>query len=172
MVLLSTARAKMRLQESTCFLFWKEYVYEMSADKPDYHDADLVLRVYEMRREAKTRENRDAINFQFWPKSYDDVKEIGKFDNPLNAAWRQLSSYWEMVFGMSRNGIVNADYLTQNNGEGLFFFAKIAPFLDQIRADGSPTAFQNVEWASKETESGRTQYAYIQGIIKKQLESD
>ncbi|MEE2610374.1 MAG: hypothetical protein VX992_06805 [Acidobacteriota bacterium] len=143
----------------------------MSAQKPDYHDADLVLRVYEMRREAKTRENRDAINFQFWPKSYDDVKELGNFDHPLNGAWRQLSSYWEMVFGMARNGVVNADYLTQNNGEGLFFFAKIAPYLDQIRADGSPTAFQNVEWASKETESGRTQFEHIQGMIKKQLES-
>ena len=32
----------------------------MSADKPDYHDADLMLRVYEMRRESKTREARDA----------------------------------------------------------------------------------------------------------------
>ena len=84
----------------------------MSAEKPDYHDADLVLRVYEMRREAKTRENRDAINSQFWPKSYDDVKELRNFDHPLNGAWRQLSSYWEMVFGMARNGVVNADYLT------------------------------------------------------------
>ena len=153
------------------FFIWKELVNEMSAEKPDYHDADLVLRVYEMRREAKTRENRDAINFQFWPKSYDDVKELRNFDHPLNGAWRQLSSYWEMVFGMARNGVVNADYLTQNNGEGLFFFAKIAPYLDQIRADGSPMAFQNVEWASKETESGRTQFEYIQGMIKKKLES-
>ena len=106
-----------------------------------------------------------------WPKSYDDVKELGNSDHPLNGAWRQLSSYWEMVFGMARNGVVNADYLTQNNGEGLFFFAKIAPYLDQIRTDGSPTAFQNVEWASKETESGRTQFEHIQGMIKKQLES-
>ncbi len=152
-------------------LIWKELVNEMSAQKPNYQDADLVLRVYEMRREPKTRENRDAINFQFWPKSYDDVKEIGKFDHPLNGAWRQLSSYWEMVFGMARAGVVNADYLTQNNGEGLFFFAKIAPYLDQIRADGSPTAFQNAEWASKETESGRTQFEYIQGMIKQRLES-
>ncbi len=144
----------------------------MSAEKPDYHDADLVLRLYDMRREAKTREARDLLNFQFWPKSYDDVKEVQKNDNPMNFAWRQLSAYWEMVFGMGRNGIVNAEYLTENNGEGLFFFAKIAPYLDQIREDSSPKAFQNVEWASKESETGRQMFAYVSEMVQKRTESN
>ena len=144
----------------------------MSAEKPDYHDADLVLRMYEMRREAKTREARDLLNFQFWPKSYDDVKEVQKFDNPMNFAWRQLSAYWELVFGMARNGIVNADYLTENNGEGLFFFAKIAPYVDQLREDGFPTAFKNVEWATKECETGRQMFAYVSEMVQKRIESD
>ncbi|GMR24558.1 MAG: hypothetical protein BMS9Abin37_3118 [Acidobacteriota bacterium] len=144
----------------------------MSAEKPDYHDGDLVLRLYEMRREAKTREARDLLNFQFWPKTYDDVKEVQKFDNPMNFAWRQLSTYWETVFGMARNGIVNADYLTENNGEGLFFFAKIAPYVDQIREDGSPMAFKNVEWATKESETGRQMYAYISKMVQERIESD
>lgn len=144
----------------------------MSAEKPDYHDADLVLRMYEMRREAKTREARDLLNFQFWPKSYDDVKEVQKFDNPMNFAWRQLSAYWELVFGMARNGIVNADYLTENNGEGLFFFAKIAPYVDQLREDSSPTAFKNVEWATKECETGRQMFAYVSEMVQKRIESD
>ena len=143
----------------------------MSAEKPDYQDADIVLRLYEMRRETKTREARDLLNFQFWPKSYDDVKEVQKNDNPMNFAWRQLNGYWEMVFGMARNGIVNADYLTENNGEGIFFYAKIAPYIEQIRDDGSPRACQNVEWATKECESGRQMLGYIQEMIKKQNES-
>lgn len=144
----------------------------MSADKPDYNDADLVLRVYDMRREAKTRENRDAINSQFWPKSYDDVKEIQQPDHPLNAPWRQLSTYWEMVCGLAKNGIVNADYLTENNGEAIFFFAKISPFLDQIRENGAPAAFQNVEWVTKETETGRKTFANIRDYIEKRSESE
>ncbi len=143
----------------------------MSAEKPDYHDADLVLRLYDMRREAKTREARDLLNFQFWPKSYDDIKDVQQYDNPMNFAWRQLSTYWEMVFGMARNGIVNADYLTENNGEGLFHFAKVAPFLEQIREDGSPTAFRNAEWASTGSETGRRLFGNIQEMIKKRNES-
>ena len=143
----------------------------MSVEKPDYHDADLVLRVYEMRREAKSREARDLLNFGFWPKSYDDVKAVQQADNPMNFAWRQLSAYWEMVFSMGRNGIVNADYLIENNGEGLFFFAKIAPYLEDIRRDGSANAFKNVEWATTASETGRNTFAYIQEVVKKRTES-
>jgi len=143
----------------------------MSADKPDYHDADLMFRAYEMRREAKTREVRDALNSQFFPKSYDDVKAVkDDFENPLNQAWRQLSGYWELVYGLAKNGIVNADYLVETQGEGLFFFAKIAPYLDQIRADGNPTAFQNLEWATKECEAGRKGFAMMEGFIKTMTE--
>ena len=143
----------------------------MSAEKPDYHDADLVLRLYDMRREAKTREARDLLNFNFWPKSYEDVQEVQKFDNPMNFAWRQLSTYWELVFGLARNGIVNADYLTETNGEGIFFFAKIAPYLERIREAGSPTAFKNLEWATTGSETGRRMFAQIQSLVQKRLES-
>lgn len=143
----------------------------MSAEKPDYHDADLMLRVYEMRREAKTREHRDKLNFEFWPKSYEDVKAIQQYDHPLNAAWRQLSAYWEMVYGMARNGIVHPDYLAETNGEGLFFFAKIAPYLEELRRDTTPTAFQSVEWVAKNSETGKKMFGRIRGVVKERLES-
>jgi hypothetical protein len=143
----------------------------MSIDKPDHHDADLMLRAYDLRREAKTREHRDKLNNEFWPKSYDDVKAVQQFDHPLNAAWRQLSGYWELVYGMARNGIVNADYLAETNGEGLFFFAKVAPFLEEIRRDGSPAMFQSVEWVANNSATGKKIFERIRAVVKKRTES-
>lgn len=143
----------------------------MSKETPDYHDADLMIRVYELRREAKTREHRDKLNFEFWPKSYDDVKAIQKYDHPLNAAWRQLSTYWEFVYAMARNGIVNADYLAETNGEGLFFLAKVAPYLEELRRDGSPSMLQSVEWVAKNSATGKTMFERIQKIVKARIES-
>lgn len=143
----------------------------MSAEKPDHHDAELMLRAYDMRREAKTREHRDKLNFEFWPKSYDDVKAVQEYDHPLNTAWRQLSTYWELVYGMARNGIVNADYLAETQGEGLFFFAKIAPYLDEIRRDSSPAMFQSVEWVTKNSKVAQKNFERIRGMITKRLES-
>jgi hypothetical protein len=126
----------------------------MAKEVPDHHDADLVLRVYELRREAVMRESRNAINGKFWPKSFEDVVAVTKPDHPLNAPYRQCGTYWEMVYGMVRHGIVNAEYFMETNGEGLFLFARVEPHLARIRAELNPFAFQNAEWVARETKSG------------------
>src|SRR5258708_19610406 len=107
----------------------------MAKEKPDYYDADIVLRLYEMRREEVMGESRRAINGQFWTKNYDDVAALTKPDHPMNAAFRQVSSYWEMVYGMAANGIVNAEYLMESNGEGLYLYAKVLPYIEQYRKE-------------------------------------
>ena len=48
----------------------------MFQEKPDFHDAELVLRVYELRREPVMRESRGAVNQKFWPKTYEDVQAV------------------------------------------------------------------------------------------------
>ena len=143
----------------------------MSSPKPGYQDADLVLRVYELRREAVLRASRDKINGEFWPKSYDEAKALSDFGHPLNAAWRQVTSYWEMVYGMAYHDIVHADYWIENNGEGLFLFAKVAPYLDQMRTESNPTAFQHLEWAATKTDKGKQYFEMLQGYVKQHLES-
>ena len=143
----------------------------MSEQNPTYQDADLVLRIYDMRREAKMRASRHAINFGFCPKSYEDCKAIGDPGHEQNEAWRQVTSYWEMVYGMAKHGIVHADYWVENNGEGIFVFAKIAPHLAEIRKNGSPTAFQHVEWAATQTETGKQIFAFLSRRVKARLES-
>jgi hypothetical protein len=143
----------------------------MSREKPDHHDAELVFRAYDLRRESVMRESRNAINQKFWPKTYADVQAVLKGDHPLNAAYRQTTTYWEMVYGLVKHGIVNADYFLETNGEGLFLFARVAPFLEDIRRDASPAAFQNAEWVSKETEIGRRYFAMFSARVKKVLET-
>ena len=144
----------------------------MSKETPDHHDADLVLRLYDMRREAVMRQSRNAINGQFWPKRYEDLHEMAsKFDHPMNAPLRQVGTYWEMVYGMVKHGIVNAGYFLETNGEGFFLFAKIHPYLEQYRKDFSTTAFTNVEWAATQCPEGRRLYEGVSARVKKMAES-
>ena len=142
----------------------------MSKERPDYHDADLALRVYEMRREPVMRESRNAITRQFWPKSYEEIQAVTKPDHPLNAAWRQTITYWEMVYGIVRHGIVNPDFFLESNGEGMFVFAKIQPHLESYRKDISPLAFANCEWVTRETATGRRMFEIISGRVRKLTE--
>ncbi len=138
----------------------------MSKEKADYNDADLVLRLYESRREPVMRESRAALG-KLWPRSYEEVQAILKADHPLNAAYRQVASYWEMVYGIVRHGIVNPDFFLESNGEGMFFFAKVEPFLAEIRRDTSPNAFSNAQWVATETEKGKKLFALFQARVQK-----
>lgn len=109
--------------------------------------AEIILKLYELRRENVMRASRDLLMKEFWPSSFEDVQAVmTDMDNPLNAAYRQVSTYWEMVYSLARYGAVNADFLAESNGEGLFFFAKIEPYVKQIRTSGWPMAFRNTEW--------------------------
>ena len=95
--------------------------------------------------------SRTAINRQFWPSSYNDVKAVANPIHPLNAAYRQTSSVLgDGVRHGLPHGIVNGDYWAEFNGEGLLLFAKVAPFIDEIRRDPSLMAFTNAQWLASE----------------------
>jgi hypothetical protein len=128
----------------------------MLKESPDHFDADLLLKIYDLRREEVMRESRNAINRDYWPRTADEALAVLRPDHPLNRAWRQTSTYWELVYSMARHGVIHADFLAENSGEGLFLFARVEPYLDAIRQASSPRAFQNAEWVARETEMGRT----------------
>lgn len=137
----------------------------MPKTTPDHHDAELLLEIYDLRREAVMRQSRHAILREFWPKSWDDLQAVLKADNPLNVAYRQSATYWEMVYSIVRHGIVHPAFWLENNGEGLFLYAKVEPFLEQLRAAGQPTAFRNAEWVAKECADGRPIYQRIKARV-------
>jgi hypothetical protein len=98
-------------------------------------DAEIVLRLYELRTEAVMREARAWITGEFWPASAEEFFAVsGNPAHPHNAHFRQVTSYWEMAAAMVLHGAVSAELFVDCNGEGFFLLAKFAPILEQIRA--------------------------------------
>lgn len=141
----------------------------MLKESPDHFDAELLLKIYDLRREEVMRESRNAINRDYWPRTAEEAVEVLRADHPLNRAYRQTTGYWEMVYSMARNGVIHADFLAENNGEGLFLFARVERYLAQIRAAGNPRAFRNAEWIAAETEMGRSIMATFRTRVAKAL---
>jgi len=141
----------------------------MIKDAPDHHDAELVLRLYELRREATMREARRYLVAEFWPSSREELLAITQTDHPQNAAFRQVASYWEMAYGMARHGIVNPDYLAENAGEGLYLLAKVYPWLAEYRAAAYPRGFRNAEWIATQCDEGKAIFAAFQERVAKRL---
>lgn len=120
---------------------------------PDANDARVCIELYDLRREALMRASRETL-LQWQPKSAADVAAMAEFGSEHNAAFRQVTSYFEMAFGLARRGAVHPELIAEWCGEGIFLFSKIHPFLEEIRATISPTAFRNAEWITTNTEQG------------------
>jgi hypothetical protein len=137
----------------------------MAKQTPDHHDAELLIKVYDLRREAVMRESRRAILRDFWPKSWEDVQAVLKPESPLNAPYRKVGTYWVMVYSFARHGIVNPEFWLENNGEGLFLLAKLEPFLAQLRDATYAGTLRNAEWIARECPDGKPVYERIQARV-------
>lgn len=133
----------------------------MSKEKPDHHDAEIVMKLYDLRREAVMRQSRDGIA-KFMPKTYEDFIAATKGDHPLNVAYRMVSSYWEMAAGFVKHGALHLDLFAENCGEGLFIFAKAQPHLERLRKEVSPTSYVNMEWVVKRSKEAQRRLAVVQ----------
>ena len=142
----------------------------MAKKKPSHDDAQLVLKLYDLRRDPVMRESRKTIA-AWLPRTFDDVKAITQLSHPHNAAWRQVSSYFEMAYGFARHGIVSPDFLAENAGEGLFLFAKVAPYLEQLRKEYSPTVFKNAEWIVANSASAKQRFEMFGKRVQQQIQN-
>ncbi len=127
---------------------------------PTPDDAQVVLKLYELRREEVMRASRDTL-LRWTPKTFEEVAAIASFEHEHNAAFRQVTSYFEMAFGLAKSGAAHQELVADWCGEGFFLFAKLHPFLGEIREKISPTAFTNVEWMTQNTEAGKKKLSYF-----------
>ena len=115
---------------------------------PSAADAELILKLYDLRREAELRKARSWW-LGFWPEKAEDVVKIATAAGTQENAWfRQVSGYWEMAAALVLHGTVHRDLFLEPSisGEMFFIFAKIHPFLEEVRQKlRSPAAFGNVE---------------------------
>jgi len=119
------------------------------AKKATPQDAQLVLKLYDLRREAEMRKARSWFGAEFWPQSAADVlKVVNAFPSQENAWMRQVGGYWDMAASLVLHGALNEELFLQPgiSGEMFFIFAKIHPFLKEMREKmNNPEAFANVE---------------------------
>ncbi len=92
-------------------------------------DAEIVMRLYELRREDTLRKARHFMVFGFNPKTHEELRAVSRdMTSTENAAWRQTLSYWEMAASLVLRGTVDPDVFLDSNGEGVLVYAKFHHF--------------------------------------------
>jgi len=117
--------------------------------QPTAVDAQVVLQLYDLRREAELRKARNWWTAEFWPQSADDFLHVANaFPSQHNAWMRQVAGYWDMAACLVLSGAIHEElFLSPGiSGEMFFIFAKLRPFLKEVREKmNNPDLFKNIE---------------------------
>jgi hypothetical protein len=112
-------------------------------------DAQLILQLYDLRREPEMRKARNWWVADFWPRNADDFMKIaGTMGSQDNNWLRQVTGYWSMAASFVLHGALHEDLFLQPavSGEMFIVFAKVLPFLKELREKGGdPQMFLNIE---------------------------
>ena len=104
--------------------------------KAKAEDAQIILQLYDLRREPVMRAARKYMVSEFWPQNYDEFKAVlTAYGTEPNAWFRQALTYWNMAAAMVLQGAVNEELFFATNGEPYFLWAKFGEYIPQARKD-------------------------------------
>jgi hypothetical protein len=104
--------------------------------KATAHDAQLLIELYDLRREPVMRAARKFVVSEFWPQNYDEFKAVVTgYGTEPNAWFRQVLTYWNMAAAMVLQGAVSEELFFATNGEPYFLWAKFGAYIPQARKD-------------------------------------
>lgn len=135
----------------------------MSTSQATPQDAELILKLYDLRREAVMRQARNFVA-GFAPKSVDEILAVtNAFGSKENAYLRQVFGYWEMVAALVVHGTLNALLVFDTCQEMYFVYGKIQPFLEEFRQKtGMPDFLANLQKVVEGSAEGRERLARVQ----------
>ena len=118
--------------------------------RPTYDDVKLILKLYDMRREARMREARKWFGSYFKAKTFEEFNALCPPGSEPNASYRMLTSYWEMVASFITNGVLHQELFFEGNREFLFVWERVRDVVPELRkAFGNPIELKHLELISE-----------------------
>jgi hypothetical protein len=119
--------------------------------------ANLILKLYELRREEVMRKARDYM-FGFNPNNVEEY--MAGMMGPNSAHIRMFMSYWEMAASLVNAGAIDAKMFNEANGEHVVAFSKVDLFIEPLRAAfGSQDLYHNLQKVCYDAPNGKEKVA-------------
>jgi hypothetical protein len=114
-----------------------------------YDDAQLLLRLYELRREPRMRDGRRWFIGTFKAKTFEEWQETCPPGTDANEFYRMVTTYWEMAASFVTSGVLHPDVFCHNCLESLVVWTKVSAFIGRVReANKNPGSLKNLEAAA------------------------
>ena len=115
-----------------------------------YDDVNLVIKLYELRRDDRMREARRWFAASFKVKTLEEFQALCPPGSEPNASYRMVVTYWDMVASFLTSGVVNQDLFFQSGGELLFVWERLRGIVPQLRDTyNNPMQYRNLEQAAE-----------------------
>jgi len=129
--------------------------------------AELILRLYELRRETLMREARSFVGGSFLPQSDDELVAIVTKGGRETGFVLQVYGYWDMVCAFVLHGMLSEPLVYDTCQEMYFQFAKIHPYLKGFRQKISlPEWMQSLEKVAAGSPRGRKRLALMRANLE------
>jgi hypothetical protein len=135
-----------------------------------HEQVNLMLRLYDARREPLLREARDWYMSKFNPQSVEDMARLCPAGSKESAYMRMVVSYWQMVAGIVNRGLIDEDFFFENSGEQWFVWERLKPVVGAMRTRyKNPQQFGQLEEHVNRYEAWREKRAPGSGEVMRQM---
>ena len=135
-----------------------------------HEQVNLMLRLYDIRREPRLREARDWFIREFKPASADDVAKLAPVNTQENAFMRMVLGYWDMVANIVNRGLIDEEFFFENTNEQWVVWERVKPAIPAWRERfNNPTAFAPLEEHCRRLDAWREKRAPGSAQLMRQL---
>ena len=125
-----------------------------------YEEVNLMLRLYDLRREPRLREARGWFVEHFHASSPEEVMQKYPQGSQENTYIRMVISYWDMVASIVNRDLINDEIFFESNGEIWIVWDRMRSIVPTWRAAfKNPLLFSNIEETCKRLEVWREKRA-------------
>ena len=107
--------------------------------KPTEDDAELLLHLYEIRRDPELRRARQWFLTEFKATDWSHIKTGYLKFGDEDRWFRMTTSYWEMVGSMVNREVLHAELFFDHTGEDIVSWERCKPWIAGARADIRPS---------------------------------
>lgn len=113
--------------------------------KPVHADAELLLRLYEIRRDPELRQARKWFLTEFKPAGWADIKSRYLSHTDEDRWFRMTTSYWEMVGTLVNRAVLHEELFFDHTGEDIVTWERCKSWIADARSDIRPTYLYQFE---------------------------
>lgn len=135
--------------------------------------AELILKLYEIRTDEKLREARHWFTTHFNPQTAQEIAVLMASGNRASADYRMVTTYWDMACAFVLFEAVDENFFHSTQTEYLAVFAKIEPFVEELRRlFGQPNYLENLERVARSAPNAEKRFVKIRGLMNRWAEAE